>query len=81
VEKIKVFHDDVGHTLTIWIDDPAKEEVCQETTDEVVIMKDKSNRIIGFEVLNYTPPKLARNARPRRSARIPVKQARAKKIA
>jgi len=81
VEKIKVFHDDVGHTLTIWIDDPAKEEVCEETTDEVVIMKDKSNRIIGFEVLNYTPPKSARNVRPRRNARIRVKQARAKKIA
>jgi len=81
VEKIKVFHDEVGHTLTIWIDDPSKEEVCEETTDEVVIMKDKSNRVIGFEVLNYTPADSPRNARPRKTARLPVKRARVKKIA
>jgi hypothetical protein len=55
MENIKVFHDTVGHTLTIWIDDPAKEDVCSETTDEVVIMKDIEGRVIGFEVLNYNP--------------------------
>jgi hypothetical protein len=81
VEKIKVFHDEVGHTLTIWIDDPAKEEVCAETTDEVVIMKDKSNRVIGFEVLNYTPVESSRNTRTRKTAPIRAKRARVKKTA
>jgi hypothetical protein len=78
VEKIKAFHDKVGHTLTIWIDDPAKEEVCSETTDEVVIMKDKSNRVIGFEVLNYMPADSPRNARPRKTTRIRARRVRAK---
>jgi hypothetical protein len=31
-------HDTTGHTLTVWWDDPAKEQVCAETTDEVVLI-------------------------------------------
>lgn len=53
--KIKVIHDTTGHTLTVWFDDPAKEHVCKETTDEVVLMKDEAGRVIGFELLHYRP--------------------------
>jgi uncharacterized protein YuzE len=53
MEKIKVIHDAVGHTLTVWLDDPKKEHVAEETTEEVVLMKDKTGKVIGFEVLNY----------------------------
>jgi hypothetical protein len=53
MEKIKVIHDQEGHTLTVWFDDPSKEFVCEETADEVVLMKDVAKRIIGFELLNY----------------------------
>lgn len=53
MDKIKVIHDMVGHTLTVWLDEPAKEHVCEETTDEVVLMKDASGRVIGFELLHY----------------------------
>lgn len=55
MDKIKVIHDTVGHTLTVWMDDPAKEHVCEETTDEVVLMKDANGRVIGFELLHYHP--------------------------
>jgi hypothetical protein len=55
VEKIKVIHDAVGKTLTVWIDDPKKEAVCEETADEIVVMKDRKGRIIGFELLHYKP--------------------------
>jgi Protein of unknown function (DUF2283) len=55
MDAIKVIHDAAGHTLTIWLDDPTKEAVCEETTDEVVLMKDAEGRVIGFEVLNYRP--------------------------
>ena len=55
MDAIKVIHDAAGHTLTIWLDDPAKEAMCEETTDEVVLMKDAAGRVIGFEVLNYRP--------------------------
>jgi hypothetical protein len=55
MEKIRVIHDTVGHTLTVWLDDPQREHVCEETTDEVVLMKDSAGRVIGFELLHYRP--------------------------
>ncbi len=53
MDRIKVVHDRVGHTLTVWLGDPAREYVSTLTEDEVVIMKDRSGRVIGFEVLHY----------------------------
>ena len=55
MDKIKVIHDTVGQTLTVWLDDPAKEHVCEETRDEVVLMKAANGRVIGFEMLHYQP--------------------------
>ena len=55
MDKIKVIHDAIGHTLTVWLGDPNKEHVCEETTDEVVLMKDIAGRVIGFEMLHYRP--------------------------
>ena len=55
MEKIRVIHDAVGHTLTVWLDDPAKEHVCEETAEEVVLIKDTNGRVIGFELLHYRP--------------------------
>ena len=56
MEKVKVIHDMVGKTLTIWFADPSKEVICEETTDEVVLMKDATGRVIGFEKLNCSIP-------------------------
>ena len=55
MDQIKVIHDTVGHTLTIWLDDPGKEHVCEETADEVVLMNDKAGKVIGVEMLHYKP--------------------------
>jgi hypothetical protein len=55
MDKIKVIHDAVGHTLTVWFDEPSKESICEETTEEVVLMKNAERRIIGFELLHYHP--------------------------
>ena len=55
MDKIKVIHDTVGHTLTVWLDDPALEHVCEETNEEVILMKDKAGHVIGFEKLHYAP--------------------------
>jgi len=52
--QVKVFYDKEGNTLTVWFSDPKEEYVCEETGEEVVLMKDKSGRVIGFEKLNYT---------------------------
>lgn len=53
MEKVKVSYDRVGNTLTVWLGDPKSEFICEETGDEVVLMKDRSGRVIGFEKLNF----------------------------
>jgi len=50
--QVKVFHDRAGNTLTVWWGNPQDEYICQETGDEVVLMKDKAGQVIGFERLN-----------------------------
>jgi uncharacterized protein YuzE len=53
LEKVRVYFDREGNTLTVWFDDPDKEHVCDEIEDDVVLMKDRSGKVIGFERLNY----------------------------
>lgn len=55
MKPIKIFFDKKGNTLNIWFDDPKKEAVAEETTEEIVIVKNKKGKVIGFEVLNYLP--------------------------
>jgi hypothetical protein len=53
MKPIKVFFDRAGNTLNVWFDDPQKEHTAEETAEEVVLVKDKDGKLIGFEVLNY----------------------------
>ncbi len=53
MDKVRVYFDRAGNTLTVWFDDPAKESVCEEVDDDMVLMKDRRGRVIGFERLNY----------------------------
>jgi hypothetical protein len=52
--QVKVFYDKQGNTLTVWFSDPKQEYICEETGEEVILMKDKSGRVIRFEKLNYS---------------------------
>jgi len=56
VEKIKLFYDRKSNTLTVWFGDPDDEYICEETGDEVVLMKNKNGQVIGFEKLNLRLP-------------------------
>ena len=51
--QIKVYHDPMGNTLTVWFGNPQEEDVSEETGDEIVLMKDKAGQVIGFEKLNF----------------------------
>ena len=51
--EVKVLYDREGKTLTVWFSDMREEYVCEETGDEVILMKDKSGHVIGFEKLNF----------------------------
>lgn len=54
MEQIKIFHDRTGNTLTVWFGNPQEEYICEETGDEVILMKDRTGRVIGFEKLNFS---------------------------
>jgi uncharacterized protein YuzE len=51
--KVKAFYDNEGNTLTVWFGDPQSEYLCEEATDDVILMKNDSGKVIGFEKLNY----------------------------
>jgi hypothetical protein len=51
---IRVIYDERGRTLTVWFGDPEAEHICEETVEEVILMKDAANRVIGFEKPNFT---------------------------
>lgn len=51
--KIKVYYDKAGKTLTVRFDEPTKEYICEEAGEEVILIKDKEGRVIGFERLNF----------------------------
>ena len=55
--QVRVYYDQAGNSLTVWFGNPQEEHVCKETGDEVILMKDKSGRVIGFEKLNFLVPK------------------------
>lgn len=57
--QVKVYYDQAGNTLTVWFGNPQDEYVCEETGGEVILMKDKFGRVIGFEALNFEIPKPA----------------------
>jgi len=57
MEKLRVYYDRTGNSLSVWFDDPKKEHVCEETDDDVVLVKDRRGRVIGFERLNYLTAK------------------------
>lgn len=52
--EVKVYYDREGNTLTVWFGDPQEEYICEETGEEVVLMKDKSGHVIGFEKLCFS---------------------------
>jgi uncharacterized protein YuzE len=52
--EVKVFYDQAGNTLTVWFGNPQDEYVCEETGEEVILMKDREGKVIGFEKLNFS---------------------------
>ena len=58
--EVSVLYDREGRTLTVWFRDRREEHVCEETGDEVVLMKNSAGRVIGFEKLNFEIPEADR---------------------
>ena len=51
---VKVFYDREVNTLTVWFEEPQTEYISEETDDEVILMKNETGRVIGFEKLNFS---------------------------
>ncbi len=66
---VKVHYDQEGNTLTVWFDDPAREHLCENVDDEVILIKDRRGKVIGFERFNYLPKK---DQKRRRKAAVAV---------
>jgi len=47
--EVKVSYDKEGNKLTIWFDKPEKEYTSKEIGDDIVLLKDKSGKVIGIE--------------------------------
>ena len=52
--EVTILYDKEGKTLTVWFTEAREEYVCEETGEEVVLIKDKAGRVIGFEKLNFS---------------------------
>ena len=52
--QVKVYYDHEGNTLTVWFGNPDDEYIAEETGEEIVLMKDRDGKVIGFEKLNFT---------------------------
>ncbi|CAN2041409.1 DUF2283 domain-containing protein [Candidatus Magnetomoraceae bacterium gMMP-15] len=52
--QIKVYYDQLGNTLTVWFGNPENEYICEESGDEIILIKDKAGEVIGFERLNFS---------------------------
>ncbi|MCZ6562240.1 MAG: hypothetical protein O6948_04825 [Deltaproteobacteria bacterium] len=53
---IRVIHDPVGETLTVYWAEPRTDQICEETGEGIVLIKDaRTHGVIGFERLYYKP--------------------------
>lgn len=43
MKPIKIFFDKVGNTLNVWFDDPKKEAISEEASEEIILIKDIAN--------------------------------------
>lgn len=56
MEAIKIHYDPIGSTLHVWFGNPADEYLCEETGEEIILIKDRAGKVIGMEKLNYSVP-------------------------
>jgi hypothetical protein len=53
MDTVRVIHDREGRSLTVWLDDPEREHSSSADEYGVIVMKDRTHRVIGVEILNY----------------------------
>ena len=51
--KIRLIHDRIGETLTVYFEEPDPDQVCEETGEGIILIKNSKDRVIGFEKLYF----------------------------
>lgn len=54
MDRLTYYQDHNGDSLTVWYGDPAAEVICEETDDEVILMKDVHGTVVGQEILHVS---------------------------
>lgn len=49
MDRVRVFYDASGGTLSVWVADPESEDVCEETEGDTILLKDANGEIMGLE--------------------------------
>ncbi|MDE1824996.1 MAG: DUF2283 domain-containing protein [Candidatus Micrarchaeota archaeon] len=62
-----------ANTLDIWFGNHKKEAINEETSDEMILKKDKNGKVIGIEILNFIKAK-----KVPKGPTIPAHQAKSK---
>ena len=53
---IRIIHDPVGETLTVFWAEPRANQICEETGEGIILIRDATtHEVIGFERLYYRP--------------------------
>jgi uncharacterized protein YuzE len=55
--KAKLIFNKEGNTLDIWFGNPKKEAISEETSEEMILKKDRKGKVIGIEILNFIKSK------------------------
>jgi hypothetical protein len=53
VDKVRVCLDRTGNTLGEWFAAPQAEYLSEEIGDDVIFVKEREGRVLGFEQLHY----------------------------
>ncbi len=53
-QRVKVIFDPSVNSLTVWFGNPAADYVATQIEDDLVVMKDSTGRVLGFEKHFFT---------------------------
>ena len=52
MDTLTYYRDHIGDSLTVWYGEPSAQAICEETDEEVILMKNSAGAIIGQEILH-----------------------------
>jgi len=54
VKTLRIYYFKETDSMDIWLDEPAKEYMCEEVNDHILLKKDKEDNVIGIEIISLS---------------------------